>query len=257
MGLVLALAALPGCAAHGGVDKGMRGEGEKLFGPGSGGPGLGGDNGGQGWGIVLENFRGSDHAVRAAGRRDQLEAELGRGDLAVRTTSTGSAVLLGSYETADEAAAQRDLAWARSLESGGARPYQRAFLAPPAVGDRGGRPEFNLANARATYGKSAIYTLQVGVWELADRAKARAEAERQAIQLRQEGVEAFYYHGAQRSMVTVGVFTAADYNLVTGEIDVAVRAAQERFPNNLLNGKPYRAQGEQRLVGSSLVRIPE
>ncbi|MCA9293763.1 MAG: hypothetical protein KDA20_08115 [Phycisphaerales bacterium] len=248
--------ALAACANANRSSSDLRHEGQKLFGPDAAGPGLGAAAG-QGWGVVLENFTGPHHAAQATLRKDELEAALERGDLSVRTTTSGSAILLGSHANADDPGAQRDLAWARNLDVGGNRPYQRAFLAPPAAGDRGSRPEFNLANAKATYGKSAIYTLQIAVWDMPDRAKARAEAERQAIELRQEGFEAFYYHGAQRSMVTVGVFTASDYNLVSGEIDVAVRAAQERFPNNLLNGEPYRAAGERRLVGSALVRIPD
>ncbi len=252
LGLLVGMA---GCSSSRSNASAMRSEGKKVFATPESSAGEGRSEA-LGWGVVLEHFTSADHVTQAIARRDQLASAHGRGDLHVRSTSSGSAVMLGSHENAADPGAQRDMAWARGLVVGETRPYQRAFLAPPAVGSRGSRPEFNLTGAKKTYGKSAIYTLQIGVWELDDRAKARAEAEREVIRLRQEGQEAFYYHGQKRSMVTVGVFSAADYDAVTGKIDPAVRLAQKIYPHNLLNGEKYRARGESRFVSSALVRIP-
>ena len=253
--LVTLVGPLAGCAGSGRADReAMRAEGQRLFAPGE----VGGTSAARrGWAVMLERFTAPQHATMATARRDQLEAALGRSDLQVRTTSSGSAILLGSYASASDPAAQRDLRWAQGLVVGNGRPYQRAFLAPPEVGGSGAQPEFNLASAKARHGKSAIYTLQIGVWELPDRERAKREAEREVIRLRQEGQQAFYYHGRQRSMVTIGVFRASDYDAVTGAIDPSVRAAQAAFPHNLLNGETYRAAGERRFVASALVRIPD
>jgi hypothetical protein len=247
-----------GCSSDGDRQKAIRDEGRRVFGATGANPDAGAKAAaGQGWGVMLEHFTGDGHVAQATARRDVLATSIGRADLYVRTTSTGSAVVLGSHADSSDAAAQADLAWARQVVVGNGRPYQRAFLAPPSVGDRGGYPEFNLATVRGARGRDALYTLQVGVWELDDRAAARREAEKDVLRLRQSGQEAFYYHGAQRSMVTIGVFGASDYDAVMGIMSPTVRAVQDTHPNNLLNGKKYRPQGESRWVSSALVSIPD
>lgn len=157
-------------------------------------------------------------------------------------------VAVGSYADPSSQVAQIELERVRSITIDGVRPYERAFLAPPS-GDlsRGSIPEYDLRNARARYGEAALYTLQIAVYgreddkpvSATDREQFRAAAEDAAVALRQGGELAFYYHGPNRSMVTVGIFGEKDLQLEQGIPTESARLtlARDRHPLNLLNGR--------------------
>jgi hypothetical protein len=60
-------------------------------------------------------------------------------------------------------------------------------------------------------------------------AEIRKAAEGAVKALREQGDQAFYFHGPERSMVTVGLFPTAE--------DAAIRAIQKRFPSHMINGQ--------------------
>lgn len=157
-------------------------------------------------------------------------------------------VALGSFADPGDRLAQLELDRVRSIEIEGQKPYAHAFLAPPS-GElaRGSIPEYDLRNARAQYGKKALYTLQIAVYGRednqrpsdADLQQFRQAAEKAAVALRQAGELAFYYHGPNRSMVTVGVFGEDDVRVEDGFTIESPRltVARTRHPLNLLNGR--------------------
>jgi hypothetical protein len=107
------------------------------------------------------------------------------------------------------------------------------------------------------------YTLQIGYFEDPnDPALARQTAEQWAGQLRSQGTAAYYFHGPNRSMVTVGVFPANAASVSeTGVVTYspAVRQLQQQFPHNLYNGNTIRVKlrdGRTIDQPSFLVRIP-
>jgi len=79
--------------------------------------------------------------------------------------------------------------------------------------------------------------------------------------LREDGHEAYYYHGPYRSIIAIGVF---DYNQAfvrAGTVDTyapQIRELQKTFPYNLSNGVTLKQKingqdiGEQK---SSLIRV--
>ena len=80
-------------------------------------------------------------------------------------------------------------------------------------------PDFDLATVKARRGtKKPLYTLQIAVYGRPDNTDAtkedlaqfRKSAEEAVVQLRREGEQAYYYHGPNRSMVTVGIFSEDD-----------------------------------------------
>lgn len=157
-------------------------------------------------------------------------------------------VAVGSYDSPTEQVAQIELERVRAIVIDGVKPFEHAFLAPPS-GDqwRGRIPEYDLRNVRAQFGSKAEYTLQIAVFGREDdkppteddRKQFQAAAEKAAVALRQEGEMAFYYHGPNRSMVTVGVFTEQDLEVDDGYTTESPRLTltRQRHPLNLLNGR--------------------
>lgn len=252
-----------GCASKAEPERDWKSEAREVLGPPSRKPaGSGGaaTDLPSGWSIVLEGFSGPDAPARAQSRAAEIAAMLGRQDVSVRQTRSGAAVVLGLYRRPDDRQAQADLASVRAFRSGSAAPFATAFLAPPVDrADPGDAPELSLATARQTFGPRAAYTLQIGVYEAADRNQAKRAAEEAAARLRRDGELAFYYHGATRSSVTVGVFTDADFDAQLRPTNPTMIALQQRYPLNLLNGQfPIieHVGDESRQQPSSLVRIP-
>ena len=151
----------------------------------------------------------------------------------------GFAVLYGEYEEPGSIEAKKDLAAARAVDVGGAKPFEGAIMAAPVVrGAAGTTPEHDLRLAKQLFGaKKAKYTLQVGIYARSDREKPTKEqvaefrkAAEEAVKVfRAQGEQSFYYHGTERSTVTVGLFATDD--------DPAIKALQKRFPNHMINGQ--------------------
>ncbi len=227
-----------------------------------------------GWTIVL----GSVVIEEDAGEAQRLGTEAldrvhAKGKLpeAIMERRGRSIVLcFGNYDNPDADLAVKDLERIRAIEIEGARPYAKAYMAPPPDDAlKGSLAEFDLRNVRlsarspvgraagggggAAPGKSAtLYTLQVGVYGNPDGSapkpddlkEFRAAAEKAAAQLRREGELAFYYHAATLSSVTVGLFNAdelvsKDPRAMPGQtVDTPELAMLRKLhPNNLLNGQ--------------------
>lgn len=222
------------------------------------------------WSVVIAVFRGEDHAREAQQMLARVRSEGRLPEARAQRRGPATLITVGSFSGPDDADAQRELKRVHALEVNGDRPYPKAYLAPPEEGPLDGQmPQFNLAMVRGVMGPSALYTLQVGVYgrrdlprpSEADLAEARRAAEQAALRLRQEGEQAFYYHGPRMSMVTVGVFNIEDFDpQVPSYKSPRLTATQKRFPYNLYNGKGVNERvkgGNERLQPSNLVAIPE
>lgn len=227
----------------------LEAEGRRVFstpGGSSDSPPLPGETG---WAIVLETFKGADAVAKAQQRLPEVSTLLRRSDVSIRTRDSGSAIVLGSYPSADASDAQRDLQSVRAFEiaqpgggaAGGlkAKPYEGAFLAAPTVNDRGLMPEYDLITLRRKLGTQSAYTVQIGVYDTPDKPEeAKRAAEKAAKVLRDAGEKAFYYHGPRRSVVTIGLFTARDVDEKTGRPrNPEIARVRKDYPLNLLNGQ--------------------
>ena len=215
----------------------------------------------KGWTVVLASFSGPEAVEAARQSLEQVSKESGRRDVSIRRTPRGAALVVGSFAAPEAPEAGRTLAEMRAREVGGTRPFASAFLAPPVETlDAGELPELNLANAKRSFGARAKYTLQIGVYEAANRQEAKRAAEKAALVLRQQGEMAFYYHGDSLSMVTVGVFGDADFDKDFRPKSPALGALRQRYPLNLLNGQfPIVERwpgGGERQQQSMLVEVP-
>ena len=230
------------------------------------------------WAIVIVAFTGETQAEAATLGLVKVRTEGGLPGAYLEKRDKATVIVYGRYESPDDPRAQADLEMIRSMTTDGRRPFASALLAPPAPKHLAGNlPELDLRNAKELFGKDkALYTLQVAIYGRGDRSRATSEdiaaarkaAEETAVILRRAGELAFYYHAAERSMVTVGVFGQTDYDPLNrpGIESTALLRARERHPLNLLNGQGIReripgAQGDgpevYRLQPSSLVAVPD
>lgn len=184
-------------------------------------------------------------------------------------------VSFGRYEDPSDADAQAGLRRVRRTVIGEMSPFASAMLSPPVQVRTGSETdEANLRTVRERFSKSqAAYTLQIGAYGRGDLGKPtpeelvlfQREAEKAVRQLRAQGEEAFYYHGPNMSMVTVGVLSETDHDGSTQPPveSMRLRELRRKFPNNLLNGEGIRETVRtetgtaQRLQASRLVAIPE
>lgn len=212
-----------------------------------------------GWTIVLATFNGPTARRDALAALPAIQGGSGFGGLFVEHRKRGSFVASGRYASESDPMAVADLRRFRSYASNGVRPFGKAFLAPPVGGAIGGRPEINLLRAKEVFGKEAVFTLQVAVYESGgDRRESMRAAEEAAYIYRQEGELAFYYHGPTKSMVTIGAFGERDIDVEAGLESPELTALRLRHPLNLFNGMAINetTSGRTKRQPSQLVQIP-
>jgi hypothetical protein len=252
----LVLVGLTGCgsAPRASSGPGDRGSAGVFDSPGSGASAAAQS----GWTIVLATFNGPSARRDALAALPAIQGGSGFGGLFVEHRKRGSFVASGRYVSESDPAAMADLRRFRSYERNGVKPFGKAFLAPPVGGAIGGRPEINLLRAKEVFGKGAVFTLQVAVYESADRRESMRAAEEAAYIYRQEGELAFYYHGPTRSMVTIGAFGERDIDMEAGLESPELTALRARRPLNLFNGMAINetASGRTKRQPSRLVQIP-
>ncbi|MAY73224.1 MAG: hypothetical protein CMJ31_00595 [Phycisphaerae bacterium] len=178
----------------------------------------------------------------------------------------------GAYAGPRGSEAQADLARIRTKT-----PFRTAVLLPLAAetGAAAADTELDLRTVAKRYGPNALYTLQVAVYGLSpsdprqpsgeDLASFRRAAEDAAAAFRAAGEEAFYLHGPQNSIVTIGVFGREDLDDSVNPpvLSRRLRETHERHPHNLLNGQAIRMTGRaasgavvEQLQTSQLVEVP-
>ncbi len=115
---------------------------------------------------------------------------------------------------------------------------------------------------RTQAGRGA-YTLQVGYYDANFGNDFRQAAEKAAKVLRDDGQQAYYYHGPNVSLVTIGVFgadaVATDPNSGQTVYGAEVIELRTQFPHHMANGREviqYMPNGTKVREGSRLVRIP-
>lgn len=182
-------------------------------------------------------------------------------------------IAFGRYEDPAQPEAQAGLQTVRQAQVGGVTPFGAAMLMPPGAVASDAGNVMDLRTVRARLGDSARYTLQIGAYGRGDLQRPtqeelvlfRREAERAAAQLRGEGEDAYFYHGPNRSSVTIGVFGEDDLDATTTPAIESPRLKElrQRFPHNLLNGEGIMEtvqteRGPQkRLQATRLVAIPQ
>ncbi len=202
------------------------------------------------WTIALGVFRGDTHFEDAGKALVRVKREGGLPDAFLQRRGPSTLIAYGRYTGPNDAEAQADLARIQGIQVNGAPAFSGAYLCPPYQGQLTAQlGEYDLRRAKTALGAKALYTLQIGWYGREDLPKAseadlkdaRKAAEEAAQNLRREGELAFFFHGPNRSMVTVGVFDSTDFDPVQqpGIESARLRDLRKRHPLNLYNGAGY------------------
>ena len=191
------------------------------------------------WAINLETFEGPSHAAEAERRRRELASASGMNEgLWVSEEGWRSRLYFGQYKEPDTRQAERDLEAWRQLRRVGAVSVAPPLMMPTTL--PGSAPQHNLAFVAPP----AHYTLQIGHYDEQFGKDFRRAAEQAAAALREDGVEAYYYHGPATSSVTIGAFPEDAVQGVIGPdgfvrtriTDPRILELQKRFPAYFVNG---------------------
>ena len=224
------------------------------------------------WSIVLAAFSGEDQQ-RDAELVLAAVGDIGLAGANLETRRDNTVLTFGAYEDPDDPEAARDLRRIRQITLDGRTPFAGAFLAPPTAEAGTGRtPEYDLRYAKALHNPGALDTPEIAVYARADRRRPRrdgleqfrAAAEEAVRSLRAEGEPAFFYHGPNRSSVTLGLFNGDDHDPETPQFEsTRLRMSRDRHPTLLLNGAGLRetvrtsSGTATRLKPTYLVGVPD
>jgi hypothetical protein len=215
------------------------------------------------WAIALASYDRAGHERAAKQQSQRFSRQTGMTGFWAHTERARSTVYFGRYESADSHEAQQDLSRLRAVAGRRGFAPMTMALAPVLVGGGGGASPFDLRQVATN--PEAIYTLQVAVYDEVQGPDFRRVAERHAAELRQQGHEAYFYHGPRQSLVTVGVFYHGAIHVIQdgprrgqSEYHRYIREQlQGEFPHMLVNGQkqPLDATG-RKLAPTILVRVP-
>jgi len=166
--------------------------------------------------ITLWNIYGGDQTSfdQAQQLLAQIKKETSWSDLHIVRTDQDTKICRGYFESFSSNKAQRTLREVRSYtNSQGQRPFQQAtFAALPGEENKpiiAGPPEWDLRRAPGNA------TLCINV--LTTDGNPTAAAVKEVKKLREQNIEAWYYHGQYRSGVYVGHFDAGYESVATGK----------------------------------------
>ena len=208
-----------------------------------------------GWAILIQTFRGPDRHDQAQDLMRRLLREAHIPDLWVKHEAGLTHVYRSRYETAAEASAQADLQHIRTVRLRGDQTFAHAHFVPLGPESRNTNDPLNLRQ------HTGLYTLQIGYYDDQFGPDFRQAAETASRNLRSDEIEAFFYHGRHRSLVTVGLFGEEAF-VRAGPVRVyspQVKALQKQFPYNLGNGRTLIEKEGGKKIGeqpSFLVRVP-
>ena len=189
--------------------------------------------------ILLCFLPGPSHAADAEGYRDTVAQATGWRDLFVVHQPDRSELYRGRYLSMHQA--ERDLQQSRTWrDSRGVLPFGRALVMPLPPKDVG-PPEWSLKRATGRYTVAIAEFYDVPESSYVGRRDFAVQCCRE---LRSEGLEAYYYHGPGKSIVSIGSFPESSYpsvnqNGVTQRAvrDPKIQSILNRFPCLAVNGR--------------------
>jgi hypothetical protein len=209
---------------------------------------------GQAYGIELASFNGPDRLRQAYDFSHAARVDAGVPDVWFVNRGDRAVVYSGRFSRPNHPDAKAALKAVRTAKLDGQRPFREAQLSP-IDRSRGVTGEFDLAQF------SGYRTLLLAVFD-PDYPNFREAAEQYADELRDEhDLPLYFYHGANQSIVTAGLFTLADFVPVNG-VDTygpAIRSLQKTFPFALRNGRTIpnpEVQNEEKLEPTIVVNVP-
>jgi len=190
----------------------------------------------RGYAVELARFEGDSSYSQAY---QFVTATRQQTDLAQlwHSTSNGITTLYaGRFPDRDSDDAKAMLRQARSAKVNGSRPFEDAKIVKLT---RAEGQVLDPRDLRTLKGKQ-LYTLQIGYFDRTYGSNYRRAAETAVDVLREQGEQAYYYHGPNRSMVLLNAWNYQQAFTLQGSVDRysnLVRAVQEKYPFNVPNGQ--------------------
>ncbi len=148
--------------------------------------------------IACEILSGPGHVEQAKALKDQLLKGTSMKDWYVSHEEQQSTIYYGYYHSLDDPRLKEDRAKVIALQDKiGNRPFRDAVPVSFNAPDPLAPPEYNLANAKG------FWSLQIAAYQGPDRKAAAVDSVKRA---RASGVEAYYHHGADVSIVCIGAW---------------------------------------------------
>ena len=221
------------------------------------------------WAIHLDTY-GPSERRRASALVKRLASENGFHDAWLHETGDELRVYRGRFLDPSLPSAMRELRETRMTIVDGQKIYEAAPMVlaikatrstPAGQGASVEPAEWDLAGYR---NKGELYSLLVAEFNSAGGKNFSESAEVYARELRDGGVEAYYYHTAtgSSSVVTVGLFSEdqafdQDPNGAAGYSDLIYRVKQARFEHMLINGMTVRSKKTREFMPAQLIKVPQ
>lgn len=209
----------------------------------------------QGWAIQITEILGNDRHDRARELTQRLRSEAQLDNVWIEDINNVAHVYHGRYASATDKGIRPALEKIQQIELDGEKVFAQAQLVPLVGQGRVIADPFDLRQF------TGYYSLQIGFYDEAAGPKFREIAEQAVRTLREEGNEAYYYHGPFRSIITIGVFSYEQAFVSAGNVDTYaphIRELQKTFPFNLGNGMTIIQKEGGKDIGeqkSSLIRV--
>ncbi len=204
----------------------------------------------RGYAIELGRFTGEGAFGEVYRLMTSAREEAGLANLWYTSSGTQAKVFAGRFAKPDSPEAKSTLSMVRSAKINGKTPFEDVKI----VSVTGDRSEvLDKHDLRSLSGRG-LYTLQIGYYDTAFGPDFRKAAETAVNVLREQGQEAYYYHGPNRSSILINAWTYGQaFTQTIGTQDrysFAVRAAQEKHPYNVPNGKSFTQDDDPAFVAS-------
>lgn len=210
-----------------------------------------------GWAIQLATFSGKHRRASAMRLVKWLKANTSLTEAWLYDQENDVLVMQGRFTEPGSTEVQEELHRIRQLEVDKVKRFESTQIVPFGKTALSAAQPADLTQFAGIQG----YTLQVAFFDKAGGSRFREAAEAYCLQLRQKNEQAYFYHGPNRSMVTVGLFTDADWEGegVQKRYGPRIRDLQERYPHNLGNGSTIVEKAQGKIIGdqpSVLVHLP-
>lgn len=192
----------------------------------------------RGYAIELGRYSGAQAYYGVTELMRSARQDAGLANLWYATLGQETAVYVGRFVEEDSAQAKAALRQVREAEIDGKALFGKAKIVK--LGSQQGQA-LDPRDLRSLKGKG-LFSLQIGYYDTTYGPDFRRAVETAVDVLRDEGEQAYYYHGPHRSMVLVHAWTRAQAFTLVGQIDHysdTVRRVQETYPHNVPNGRPF------------------
>ncbi len=209
----------------------------------------------RGWSIPVTAFTGPDRRDQANTLIVTLTEQAQVTDLWASDVQYTCSVYCGRYKEQNDPHALKNLEKIRQFAIDGRQPFRSAAILPLT-----GRENQSSVNPYDLKPYVGFFTLQIGFYDEQYGPDFRQAAEEAVRILREDGEEAYFYHGPIRSLITIGLFTYDDFVKVgnTEAYGPRIKKLQEEYPYNLGNGRTLIEKVRGEVIGeqkSFLVRV--